>query len=130
MRVLHYAPCLSAWTGSTINPHCLSFCVTASVKRLQAVLESQPVVHRLRQTALGLGPDLPWEDEPSPGNLRLSTIKILTSFSLLIPAFSLVLRPPLLSVWLQPTTRRSSTPDIAVKTRLRCTVLAPDIFGA
>ena len=61
--------------------------------------------------ALGLGPDLPWEDEPSPGNLKLSTIKILTSFSLLIPAFSLVVRPPLLSVRLQPTTRCSSTPN-------------------
>ena len=61
--------------------------------------------------ALGLGPDLPWEDEPSPGNLRLSTIKILTSFSLLIPAFSLAVRPPSLSVRLQPTTRCSSTPD-------------------
>ena len=27
---------------------------------------------------LSLGPDLPWADEPSPGNLRLSTIRILT----------------------------------------------------
>ncbi len=60
--------------------------------------------------ALGLGPDLPWEDEPSPGNLKLSTIKILTSFSLLIPAFSLALRPPPLTVRLRPTARRSSTP--------------------
>ena len=67
--------------------------------------------------ALGLGPDLPWVDEPSPGNLRLSTIKILTSFSLLIPAFSLVLRPPFLTVWLRPTTRCSSTP--------RCNSLIP-----
>ena len=42
---------------------------------------------------LNLGPDLPWEDEPSPGNLRLSTAKILTLLSLLMPAFSLVCRP-------------------------------------
>ena len=51
---------------------------------------------------LGLGPDLPWGDEPSPGNLRLSMVRILTSLSLLMPAFSLLCSPPLLSVWLQP----------------------------
>jgi hypothetical protein len=66
--------------------------------------------------ALGLGPDLPWADEPSPGNLRLSTIKILTSFSLLIPAFSLVSRPPSLTIWLRPTARCSSTPNIPYDT--------------
>ena len=42
---------------------------------------------------LGLGPDFPWADEPSPGYLRLSTVKILTLLSLLIPAFSLLFRP-------------------------------------
>ena len=51
---------------------------------------------------LGLGPDLPWADEPSPGNLRLSTCMFLACISLLIPAFSLLYRPPVLSVWLQP----------------------------
>ena len=49
---------------------------------------------------LGLGPDLPWADEPSPGNLRLSMGRILTFLSLLMPAFSLLCSPPLLSVWL------------------------------
>ena len=39
---------LTAWTGSTIAPLCLSFCVTASVKRIVVVQEYQPVVHRLR----------------------------------------------------------------------------------
>ena len=29
---------------------------------------------------LALGPDLPWEDEPSPGNLRLTARWILTTF--------------------------------------------------
>ena len=52
--------------------------------------------------SLNLGPDLPWEDEPSPGNLRLSTAKILTLLSLLMPAFSLVYRPRLLPVPLLP----------------------------
>ena len=58
---------------------------------------------------LGLGPDLPRADEPSPGNLRLSTVKFLTSLSLLIPAFSLVSSPRFLSVPLQPVTHCSST---------------------
>ena len=51
---------------------------------------------------LGLGPDLPWADEPSPGNLRLSTGMFLACLALLIPAFSLLYRPQLLSVLLHP----------------------------
>ena len=69
---------LCACPDSTINRVRLSFCVPASVKRIQVVLESQPVVHRLRLYVLGLGPDLPWVDEPSPGNLRFSAIMIPT----------------------------------------------------
>ena len=53
-------------------------------------------------SVLGLGPDLPWADEPSPGNLGLSTCRFLACISLLIPAFSLLYRPRLLSVPLQP----------------------------
>ena len=51
---------------------------------------------------LGLGPDLPWADEPSPGNLGLSTCRFLACISLLIPAFSLLCSPRLLSLPLQP----------------------------
>ena len=51
--------------------------------------------------ALALGPDLPREDQLYPGNLRYSALKILTSISLLIPAFSLLSSPPLLPVWLR-----------------------------
>ena len=51
---------------------------------------------------LALAPGLPWADEPTPRNLRLSAITILTQFSLLIPAFSLVYSPPLLTVRLHP----------------------------
>ena len=58
---------------------------------------------------LSLGPDLPWADEPSPGNLRLSTAWILTTLSLLIPAFSLLPRPHILSIMLLPTIECSST---------------------
>ena len=43
---------------------------------------------------LALAPGLPWADEPTPGNLRFSAITILTQFSLLIPAFSLLCSPP------------------------------------
>ena len=52
--------------------------------------------------ALGLGPDLTWEDKPCPGNLRHSMVRILTSLSLLMPAFSLVCSPPPLSIGLLP----------------------------
>ena len=51
---------------------------------------------------LALGPDLPRADEPSPGILRLSTEKFLTSLSLLMPAFSLPNSPPPLSIRLLP----------------------------
>ena len=51
---------------------------------------------------LGLGPDLPWADEPSPGNLGLSTCRCLACISLLIPAFSLLHRRRRLPIPLQP----------------------------
>ena len=51
---------------------------------------------------LGLGPDLPWVDEPSPGNLGLSTAMFRTWLSLLIPAFSLVYSPIVLPLYLLP----------------------------
>ena len=47
---------------------------------------------------LYLGPDLPWADEPAPGNLSLSADRILTYLSLLIPAFSLLSAPLVLSI--------------------------------
>ena len=45
---------------------------------------------------LALGPDLPRADQLYPGNLRYSAVRILTSLSLLIPAFSLQYSPLLL----------------------------------
>ena len=45
---------------------------------------------------LSLGPDLPRADQLYPGNLRYSAERILTSLSLLIPAFSLPKTPRLL----------------------------------
>ena len=51
--------------------------------------------------ALTLGPDLPRADQLYPGNLGYSAIRILTLFSLLIPAFSLPCSPQLLTVLLR-----------------------------
>ena len=80
---------------------------------------------------LSLGPDLPWADEPSPGNLRLSTGRILTFLSLLIPAFSLLSRPAVLSVYLRPTIECSSTTYILLyKFAISVDSLAPVIFRA
>ena len=56
-------------------------------------------------------------------------MKILTSFSLLIPAFSLLNSPPLLSVWLLRV-NNAPLPMYIYIPKLRCRVLAPDIFGA
>ena len=76
--VLHYLPSLSAWTGSTINPLGLSFCVTASLKRERRYRNINLLSIAYDHLVLGLGPDLPWADEPSPGNLRFSAGGILT----------------------------------------------------
>ena len=51
---------------------------------------------------LALGPDLPRADQLYSGNLRYSAGRIPTFLSLLIPAFSLLKSPQLLSVLLRP----------------------------
>ena len=50
---------------------------------------------------LALGPDLPRADQLYSGNLRYSAGRILTFLSLLIPAFSLLKSPLLLTVQLR-----------------------------
>ena len=92
-------PKLTAWTGLTITRLELSFCVTASFLGGAGISTCYPSP---TTSVLGLGPDLPWADEPSPGNLGLSTATFLALLSLLIPALSLVYSPPLLSVRLLP----------------------------
>ena len=74
---------------------------------------------------LGLGPDLPWADEPSPGNLGLSTCAFLARISLLIPAFSLLYSPPLLPLRLQPVHYAPLPLTQSVNPKLRWCVLAP-----
>ena len=90
------------------------------------VPDSLPVVHRLR-FRLGLGPDLPWADYPSPGILRLSTVRFLSLLSLLIPAFSLLYCPASLPLGLLPV---QYAPLPSLDPKLRWHVLAPFIFGA
>ena len=79
--------------------------------------------------SLALGPDLPRADQLYPGNLRYSAGRILTFLSLLIPAFSLLNSPPILTVWL-PRVNNAPLPMYYYIPKLRCRVLAPDIFGA
>ena len=74
---------------------------------------------------LGLGPDLPWADEPSPGNLGLSTCVFLARISLLIPAFSLLYRPRLLTVPLLPIHYAPLPLVHSTNPKLRWCVLAP-----
>ena len=81
-------------------------------------------------SVLSLGPDGPWADEPSPGNLGLSTCKFLACISLLIPAFSLLRRPQLLPVLLLPAHYAPLPLTLNVNPKLRWCVLAPFIFGA
>ena len=98
---------------------------------ISVVQESLPAIHQIRFFSLSLGPDLPWADEPSPGNLRLSMAWILTMLSLLIPAFSLLLRPVVLSIYLRPITECSSTTYISLyKSATSVYSLAPVIFRA
>ena len=92
-------PTLDTFTQLTITALELSFCVTASFLGSAGISTCCPSP---TTSVLGLGPDLPWVDEPSPGNLGLSTAMFLAWLSLLIPAFSLLYSPPVLPVWLQP----------------------------
>ena len=64
------------------------------------VQEYKPVVQSTTLFSLALGPDLPWEDELYPGTLSQTVNGILTQFSLLTPAFSLLTAPQLLPVLL------------------------------
>ena len=78
---------------------------------------------------LALGPDLPRADQLYSGNLGYSAGRILTFLSLLIPAFSLLNSPLLFSVQLRRV-NNAPLPLTHVSPKLRCCVLAPDIFGA
>ena len=91
---------LTAWTRHHLRAHTISPChcfinLFGSTGISTCCPSSTPF-------GLDLGPDLPWADEPSPGNLRLSTAEFLAPLSLLMPAFSLPYSPPPLPIWLLP----------------------------
>ena len=67
------------------------------------VQEYKPVVQSTTLFSLALGPDSPWEDELYPGTLSQTVNGILTQFSLLTPAFSLLSAPIVLTVYLRRT---------------------------
>ena len=79
---------------------------------------------------LALGPDFPRADQLYSGNLGYSAWRILTSISLLIPAFSLLKSPQLLTVLLLPFNNAPLPISSLLIPRLRQCVSAPDIFGA
>ena len=103
-------PCSVCFSSCTLN---FLFCVPIK-HYISVVQESFTCYPSDTPCGLSLGPDLPWADEPSPGNLRFSTERILTFLSLLIPAFSLLSRPHVFSVMLLPTIECSSTTDTYV----------------
>ena len=78
---------------------------------------------------LALGPDLPRADQLYSGNLGYSAGRILTFLSLLIPAFSLLI-PPLLLTGTASSVLRMLLYHSLRSPRLRCCVSTPDIFGA
>ena len=126
---------------------CTAVFPTVLLPRLHAAFHSAPVLSTYVPTVLmycstgistccpsttsfdlALGPDLPGADQLYSGNLGYSAGRILTFLSLLIPAFSLPVTPPLLTVRLL----RSGMllyQSLRIP-KLRCRVSAPDIFGA
>ena len=59
---------------------------------------------------LGLGPTNPGRINLAQETLGLRRTGFSPVLSLLVPTFSFLLRPPLLTVWLQPNAERSPTP--------------------
>ena len=97
--VLHY---YAAYTLGPALPSTGSYYPSVSMRLIYGGTGISTSYPSPTTIVLGLGPDLPWADEPSPGNLGLSTCKFLAYISLLIPAFSLLYRPQVLPVLLQP----------------------------
>ena len=80
--------------------------------------------------SLALGPDLPRADQLYPGILGYSAKRIPTSFSLLIPAFSLPGAPQCLPALLPRPGDAPLPMHPWCIPELRRRVSAPDIFGA
>ena len=78
---------------------------------------------------LALGPDLPRADQLYPGNLGYSAWRILTSISLLIPAFSLHRSPLLLTVQLHPSVN-APLPTEKISSSASVSCFSPGTFSA
>ena len=126
LSVLHYRAASHTLRALPSTRHAILLCQCFTHVGGTGISTSYPSPTTI---VLGLGPDLPWADEPSPGNLGLSTCKFLAYISLLIPAFSLLHRPRFLSIPLQPM-HDAPLPLHCCNPKLRWCVLAPDIFGA
>ena len=89
-----------ACTGLLIPGQGSSFCVTTVLFAAGTGISTSCPSTTL--FSLALGPDLPRADQLYPGNLGYSAERILTSLSLLIPAFSLLSSPRYLTIPLRP----------------------------
>ena len=127
LSVLHYRAASHTLRALPSTRHAILLCQCVTHVGGTGISTSYPSPTTI---VLGLGPDLPWADEPSPGNLGLSTCKFLAYISLLIPAFSLLCRPQLLPVLLLPAYDAPLPLMLNMNPKLRWCVLAPDIFGA
>ena len=94
--LLHFSPFRPGQPTPGFHFQCVSVCLNFSGYGISTVCASTTPF------GLALAPGLPRADEPAPGNLRYSAITILTQFSLLIPAFSLLCSPSVLPIRLHP----------------------------
>ena len=78
MRRICLSHSLPAWTRFSIRALSLPSCVATSLVTAIGGIGFSTDCPSLTPFGLSLGPDLPWADEPSPGNLRLSAGRILT----------------------------------------------------
>ena len=130
VRSIWLLTALAAWTSIQLDA-CFASCVPPLLITIEHSTGISTCYPSTTPLGLALGPDLPWADEPSPGNLRFSTARILTLLSLLIPAFSLLSRPQILSVLLRPTIECSSTTHTLLhESAISVNSLAPVIFRA
>ncbi len=113
-----------SWRGSHVLPylqfgplaHRVSLTRPTLLPRVPAVLAGDSAgistcCPSATPPGLALGPDLPRADQLYPGNLGYSAKRIPTSFSLLIPAFSLPDPPLLLAGTASADQQCSSTKD-------------------
>ena len=97
-RLLHLLPLYFGSLAPSSSIRWVKLCIRVSILKYFSGYGISTVCASTTPSGLALAPGLPRADEPTPGNLRFSTITILTQFSLLIPAFSLLYSPPVLTI--------------------------------